>query len=108
MLPVFPVSDPPEVLKHKYERFYAKVPITNGIIDDPNVKLTDIDGMSGGPLFVLKWIDNNSIESWIVAVQSSWHESSRILAACPILPLINAIDNSISKHLKSTDEYTTS
>jgi hypothetical protein len=106
LLPVFPVSDPPEVLKRQHERFYAKVPIAKGMTDDPNVKLTDINGMSGGPLFVIKWINNNNIEYWLVAVQSGWHKPTRILAACPILPLINGIANSIDKHLKSTDEYT--
>jgi len=106
LLPVFPVSDPPEVLKRQNERFYAKVPITKGINNDPNFELTDIDGMSGGPLFVIKWTDDNKIEYWLVAVQSGWHKPTRILAACPILPLINGIANSIDKHLESTDEYT--
>ncbi|MFC1761060.1 hypothetical protein ACFL6U_03160 [Planctomycetota bacterium] len=108
LLPVFPVSDPPEALKQKHERFYAKVPFAKGMVDDPNVPLTDIDGMSGGPIFVLKWIDDSNIESWVFAVQSSWLKSSRILAACPILPLTNAIEKSIDEYLKNTNEYTTS
>jgi len=102
LLPVFPLSDPPDVLKRDHERFYAKVP--NGIMHDPSVKLTDIDGMSGGPIFVIKWIDDDNIEYWLLAVQSGWHQTTRILAACPILPLINRISDSIDKHLESTDQ----
>ena len=106
LLPVFPESEPPSVLKCEHDRFYAKVPLASGMVDDPNVKLTDIDGMSGGPIFTIKWLDDTNMEYWLFAVQSGWHRSTRILAACPILPLTNAIANSFDKHLENTDEYT--
>ena len=107
MLPVFPISDPPSALKCKHERFYAKVPLDKDMFDNStNVRLTDIAGMSGGPIFVIKWIDDQNLEYWIKAVQSGWHKTKRILAACPIHPLVNRIEKLIDKHLESTDEYT--
>ena len=71
------------------------MPIAGGIVEGCQTKLTDIDGMSGGPIFAIKWIDSQNIRYWVVAVQSSWLRSERILAACPILPLVNAIEQSI-------------
>lgn len=105
LLPIFPVSDPPSTLKCSNARFYAKVPIVGGIVQGIQTKLTDIDGMSGGPIFAIKWIDSKNIRYWVIAVQSGWLRSERTLAACPILPLVNAIEQSIDDHLGSVDEY---
>ncbi len=103
LLPVFPVSDPPAALRSSYARFYAEVPIANGMTGVSQAPLTDIDGMSGGPIFGMKWTDANNIRYWVIAVQSAWLKSKRILAACPILPLVNAIEKGIDQHLGSSE-----
>ena len=100
LLPVFRVSDPPETLRSTSPRFYAKVPIADGIVGGSQIQLTDIDGMSGGPIFAVRWVDERHIQYWIVAVQSAWLKSERILAACPIPPLVRAIEQSIDRHLE--------
>ncbi|HTQ39188.1 MAG TPA: hypothetical protein VMJ32_09165, partial [Pirellulales bacterium] len=58
LLQVFPVYDPPEELKKVNDRFYAKVPVIQGEAGGRHSMLTDIDGMSGGPLFGVKQVDD--------------------------------------------------
>ena len=55
----------------------------------------DIDGMSGGPIFALKYVQN----IWkytVIGVQSSWYPNSRIVAACPFSSLGLALEQLIS------------
>jgi len=60
LLPIRPVDDPPDVLKRGNERFYAQVPITTGNVDGKTVTLTDIDGMSGGPIFAVQHAEDDT------------------------------------------------
>ena len=58
--------------QHK-DNFYGKVfPIRN---DDGDL-LKDISGMSGGPIFGVRIIDQNKFEYRVIAVQSSWLSQS--------------------------------
>lgn len=98
LLPVQRVYDPPDVLKRGAERFYASVPFTDGDVGDKQITLTDIDGMSGGPIFAVQRAENDRFRYWVVAVQSGWAKRSRVLAACPIRPLIDAIAKCIDAH----------
>lgn len=98
LLPIQRVDDPPDVLKCDTERFYARVPITAGNVDGKSITLTDIDGMSGGPIFAVKRTDTDRFRYWLVAVQSGWAPKSRVLAACPIQPLVDAIGTCIDAH----------
>jgi len=80
------------------ERFYARVPLPIGSADGRDISLTDIAGMSGGPVFAVAHDGKNTLRYWVVAVQSTWLKSSRILAACPIKPLISGILRSMDQH----------
>lgn len=91
LLPIHPVHDPPRVLQCSAPRFYGRVPVTTGDVGGRTVTLTDIDGMSGGPIFAVKRIGQDRYRYWVVAVQSSWERKSRVLAACLIQPLFEAI-----------------
>ena len=97
LLPVYQVAEPPNVLRSKFERFYAKVPITRGKVDGEDVILDDIDGMSGGPIFAVKEIDGR-FRYWAIAVQSGWARQSRVLAACYTAPLVYALKKMIDGH----------
>lgn len=98
LLPIQRVDDPPDVLKCDTGRFYARVPKSAGNVDGKSIKLTDIKGMSGGPIFAVKRTDTNRSRYWLVAVQSGWAPKSRVLAACPIQPLVDAIGTCIDAH----------
>ena len=69
-------TDPPKgLISNSGNKFFAKISDLGNI--------TDIDGMSGGPVFSLKKVGG----VWnyhVIGVQSSWYKSQKILAACPI------------------------
>jgi hypothetical protein len=98
LLPIQRVIIPPDKLKTPNDRFYAKVPITTGKPGHEETKLTDISGMSGGPIFAVNRVGQNKLSHWIIAVQSSWLPESRILAACFIRPLIDGITKGLDQH----------
>ncbi|HUT58421.1 MAG TPA: hypothetical protein VNA25_11305 [Phycisphaerae bacterium] len=105
LLPIRHVDDLPEGLKCSAERFYARVPVTTGNVVGKTVTLTDIDGMSGGPIFAVKHSGESGFRYWVVAVQSGWVKESRVLAACPIQPLVDAILKNINAHDDELDGH---
>lgn len=51
----------------------------------------DIDGMSGGPIFAIKWI-NEKLHYVVIGIQSGWYSQSRVIAACPFSSLGHALE----------------
>lgn len=49
--------------------------------------MTDINGMSGGPIFAFQRQENGELRYWLHAVQSRWFFSSKLIAACQMKPL---------------------
>lgn len=47
------------------------------------IPLSDLVGMSGGPIFGFSWVGDNLLY-WIVAIQSSWLKSNRTIFGCPL------------------------
>jgi hypothetical protein len=94
------IFTPPKTLESPAERFYANVPITQipEEIKGENASLTDISGMSGGPIFGVKQIEQNKLRYWIVAIQSGWLSQSRTLAACFIKPFIDGVTKVLEQH----------
>ena len=105
LLPVLRITDPPDALKLDAERFYAKVPVTNGPGDGGAIQLTDISGMSGGPVFAVVYTEQQATRYWVVAVQSGRLEESRVLAACPVTPLVNGILHCMDQHKDELEGY---
>jgi hypothetical protein len=56
----------------KFPRFVGRL--------DANIPLNSLSGMSGGPIFGFR--DKPEPKYWIVAIQSSWIPSSRIVYGC--------------------------
>ena len=55
-----------------------------GVVDSASSART-IEGMSGGPIIGLKsGGDGGTANYWVIAVQSSWYASSRIVCASPL------------------------
>lgn len=100
LIPLQRVSSPPEALKQHVDRFYAEVPIIPipEEIGGEKSSLTDISGMSGGPIFGVKHIEQNRLRYWIIAIQSGWLPQSRILAGCFIRPFVDGITKAIDIH----------
>ena len=78
VMPLEETEEPADAGRKAENQFYARLK------DLGNVK--DIDGMSGGPVFALKKVD----EEWqykVIGVQSGWYQNARVIAACPICRL---------------------
>ncbi len=89
LLPIREVNELPEDLQSKPHRFYGR-------LDDPlrctnGAQLTDIDGMSGGPIIAVKRTPEGQMRYWVVAIQSAWRRSDRIVIGNRILVLGEAI-----------------
>jgi hypothetical protein len=74
-------------------QFYAKLAV------DVEGVLNDVDGMSGGPIAMLKYADNRWKYS-IIGVQSSWYKDLRTIAACPIRSFIEALRPIVEEALR--------
>jgi hypothetical protein len=70
----------PEHMRKAFPRQFYK--IIDGM-DDPNEPLDSIVGMSGGPVFAAREI-NDEMRYWLVGIQSGWDSTSRVVAVCPV------------------------
>jgi hypothetical protein len=70
---------PADLEETEAERWYGFVGHPEG--------LSDIDGMSGGPILGLRKNEAGELKYWLHAIQSAWHRPSRAIAACPMRPL---------------------
>ncbi|MGH7790646.1 MAG: hypothetical protein ACRERC_27545 [Candidatus Binatia bacterium] len=91
-LPVTPLANPPDTLVDpKVPRFYGTIELP----DDAELHLSDIDGMSGGPVFGFKMVNGES-RYWIVGIQSGWLREERAIVACYLEPLLRAFDRAFA------------
>lgn len=60
--------------------------------------LPDIVGMSGGPIFGFAKRADGLWEYWIIAVQSRWRPSSRVIFACPVRTLAHLVEQELQRH----------
>lgn len=74
-------------------QFYAKL-----VVDAEGI-LNDVDGMSGGPIVMLKYADNRWKYS-IIGVQSGWYRAQRTVAACPIRAFTDALHPVVEEALR--------
>ena len=58
--------------------------------------LKDIGGMSGGPIFGTKRVENET-RYWAIGVQSGWYPTQKIIAACPLPAFMDAIEEIVGK-----------
>ena len=79
-----------EAGKKAANQFYAK------LHDDEDGIVVDINGMSGGPIFGLKYVDGK-LKYQVIGVQSGWYQSKRIITACPFSSFGQALRNLIEE-----------
>jgi hypothetical protein len=78
VMPLEPTEEPEAAGSTSENKFFARIKDLGSV--------TDVDGMSGGPVFSLKKNEGR----WrykVIGVQSSWYPKSSIIAACPIASL---------------------
>ena len=78
--PVELTAVPDEMRQKRFPRFFARLPDRLG---DDTFEMKTIKGMSGGPIFGIKDLDGER-HYWVIALQSGWDKSSRIIAGCYI------------------------
>jgi hypothetical protein len=82
---ITPASAPLEAGIKSQNQFYAQ------LADDPDGVVSDIDGMSGGPIFGLAYVEDRWCYQ-VIGVQSAWYPGIRTLAACPFSTFAKAIE----------------
>lgn len=88
LLSVEEISPRPECFEpNNAPTFYGRIP--------SDEQLSDIAGMSGGPVFSLKRDTSGETKYWLHAVQSRWVKGPRLIAACRTTPFIRWIRESL-------------
>jgi len=72
--------------------FYGKIRLSHPV--------TNIEGMSGGPVLSFKKTKTGELKYWLHAMQSRWILSKKYIAACLTKPFAGYIKNIIEKHIK--------
>lgn len=91
VMPLEPASEPEAAGRTAENKFFARIKDMSAV--------TDIDGMSGGPVFSLKKTEGK----WrykVIGVQSSWYPKARVIAACPIASLGTELERLVEKAKK--------
>ena len=80
-----PVEEKPaEFPDTNWPLFYGRITLDESI--------TNIEGMSGGPILGFYKNDKNELRYWLIALQSTWLEHSKIIKACPTRILGNYLE----------------
>jgi hypothetical protein len=90
LIPVLPAEPPYGAESKEPNRYYAK--IKDG--PDGHLRIEDVDGMSGGPIFGTKLIEGR-LKYWAIGVQSGFFEKSRIISFCPLAGFLLELKNVI-------------
>lgn len=78
-------TPPPDTPQTTHPRFVGE--IAEGL------SVTDIRGMSGGPIFGFRIEGENAVRYWVVALQSTWLPTRRIVFGCPLPTLAPLLKN---------------
>lgn len=67
-----------------------------------HVPVTDIDGMSGGPVYGVREVDG-APKYWLLGVQSGWLASSRTVFICPAIDLLMEVRKVVDAVLREIE-----
>ncbi len=93
VVPLEPCDEPAAAGEKADNQFFSRFK------DDPKGIVTNVDGMSGGPIFALKKIEGEWKYS-VIGVQSAFYDRSRILGACPFPSLGRALEEIVGPIVK--------
>lgn len=91
--PLSSTDAPPLAGPRSQNQFYAL------LADGGEEAVRDIDGMSGGPVFMLKH-ENGKWKYGVIGVQSGWYRSNRTIVACPFASFAFALEEAIQSALQ--------
>lgn len=97
MAPLTSTDAPPLAERKADNKFYAK------LADDSEGLVSDIDGMSGGPVFMLR-LDDDTWKYRVIGIQSTWYPSSRVVAICPFATFGEALEPIVEEALQLAGE----
>jgi uncharacterized protein (DUF433 family) len=80
---------PDEMPDSRFPWFVGRVGAATG--------LPDVVGMSGGPIFGFAKRPGGLWEYWIVAVQSRWRSSSRVIFGCPLRTFAQLVEQELQR-----------
>ena len=92
MAPLLAADAPPLAEQRAQNQFYAK------LADGSEQFVNDVVGMSGGPVFMLRYVD----DAWkygVIGVQSGWYPSTRVVAICPFATFGRALEPIVEEAL---------
>lgn len=93
LAPLVP-ADPPELAGIRQEnQFYAK------LAEGSEGFVSDLAGMSGGPVAMAKYVEDEGWKYSIIGVQSGWYPNLRTIAACPIKSFTDALQPIVEEAL---------
>jgi hypothetical protein len=69
--------------------FYGRITLDDSV--------TNIEGMSGGPIFGFFKNDKNELRYWLIALQSTWLKQSGFIKACPTHLLGRFLEETLKK-----------
>lgn len=87
--PLVPAEEPALAGNKVNNQFYAKP------LDGSEALFKDADGLSGGPVFALKWVSDQWRYS-VIGVQSGWYRATKTLAICPFSSLGLALEEVVA------------
>lgn len=93
MAPLIATVAPPLADQKAKNQFYAR------LADGSETFVQDVDGMSGGPVFMVHQVG----ETWkykVIGVQSAWYRSSRVVAICPFSSFGEALEPVVEEALQ--------
>lgn len=89
------ICPPPLGYEHRADNmFFARIKAN----DSPNVQgVDDIGGMSGGPIFGVRLVDDTAKYS-AIGIQSGWWPSQRVVSCCRLEGFAAALHDWVRKH----------
>ncbi|HEY9147324.1 MAG TPA: hypothetical protein VIN36_11600 [Thiobacillus sp.] len=94
LMPAELVDEPATAGRKRENQFYARLQDIGDVLD--------IDGMSGGPIFAFKRIDDNWKYS-VIGIQSAWYPSTQTIAACPFTSLGIALEDIVKSSVLTAE-----
>lgn len=92
VVPLAPTPAPDNAVATSGENKVFGKMLSQPALDTVNV--TDVAGMSGGPVFGVRGVDGQAWY-WLIGLQSSWYEESRVVCFCPVQHFFAAIKGAI-------------
>jgi hypothetical protein len=96
LIPLIPESVLQMAGRKSENQFYAR------LHESAKNSVTNIAGMSGGPIFSLMKLDDEWRYS-VIGVQSGWYKSNRVITACPFSSFGNAVAKVVATCIEETE-----